>query len=393
MSDVICAGHFCVDIIPQIEDATLAASDHFLAPGRLAETGRLLLTMGGSVSNTGLALLRLGTEVQFLARLGDDLIANFTRDILRGHAPHLVEHLTLGRGEPSSYTIVISAPGRDRTFLHCPGTNNTFGPEDVSPALLAQTRLFHLGYPPLMRRMFADGGKELATIMGQARAAGATTSLDMAMPDPTQPSGRADWPALLERVLPQVHLFQPSVEELLYMLQRERYEALRQRVGQAQMLDALTPAVVSDLAAQAIALGSPVVLIKLGHRGLYLRTAPHLGELGRGGPAQATAWAGRELWSPCFQVQVVGSLGAGDATIAGFITALLRGCAPEEALAQAAAVGACNVEAADSLSGLRSWEETVARVRQGWPRRAMMLDAPGWAWDERVQLWRGPGES
>ena len=43
-------------------------------------------------------------------------------------------------------------------------------------------------------------------------------------------------------------------------------------------------------------------------------------------PAQpnSTAWANYENWSPCFQVDVVGTTGAGDATIAGFLAALLR---------------------------------------------------------------------
>ena len=63
----------------------------------------------------------------------------------------------------------------------------------------------------------------------------------------------------------------------------------------------------------------------------------------------------------------MGTTGAGDATIAGFLTALLRDVPPERALAIAAAVGACNVEAADAVSGVRSWEETLARIDAGWP--------------------------
>lgn len=53
----------------------------------------------------------------------------------------------------------------------------------------------------------------------------------------------------------------------------------------------------------------------------------------------------------------------------------------------AVAVGACNVEAADALSGLGSWDETLARVKQGWPRHSLDLSARGWLWDERFELW------
>ena len=393
MMDVIAAGHLCVDIIPSITDTATATSDNFLAPGRLTEVGGAMLSMGGSVSNTGLSLLRLGMKVRFLARIGDDPIANLTRDILDRKGPGLAQDLVVARGEPSSYTIVISPPGIDRTFLHCPGTNNTFGPEDVPYALLGQTRLFHFGYPPLMRRMFADGGVELSTILARAKEQGATTSLDMAMPDPTQPSGRADWPGIMARALPFVDLFLPSAEELLYTLQRTRFDELRTTVGAAGMLDALTVDEVADLAQQALALGPKVVVLKLGHRGLYVRTAMSMAGMGRGAPADPANWHSREIWAPCFVVDVVNTVGAGDATIAGFLTALLRGQSIEGAARTAVGVGACNVEAADATSGVRSWEETQERIAAGWPNQDASLCQNDWRWHAQRQLWFGPREA
>ncbi|MFL7807694.1 MAG: PfkB family carbohydrate kinase, partial [Anaerolineae bacterium] len=129
-----------------------------------------------------------------------------------------------------------------------------------------------------------------------------------------------------------------------------------------------------------------IVVLKLGERGVYLRTRGTLGDLGRGAPADLDAWRGRELWAPCFiPDKLVGTTGAGDATIAGFLAAMLRGASPERALAIAAAVGACNVEAADALSGVRPWEETLARIDQGWERAPMHLS--GWVLDEAYGVW------
>jgi hypothetical protein len=52
------------------------------------------------------------------------------------------------------------------------------------------------------------------------------------------------------------------------------------------------------------------------------------------------------------------------------------------------AVGACNVEAADALGGIRTWEETLARIASGWPRRQMELDpSTGWQEDQASGLW------
>jgi sugar/nucleoside kinase (ribokinase family) len=139
-------------------------------------------------------------------------------------------------------------------------------------------------------------------------------------------------------------------------------------------------------------MGAKIVLLKAGHLGLYVRTADErtLAEMGRARPDDLARWAGRELWAPVFQTTLVSATGAGDATIAGFLSSLLRGLPPTEAVTMAVAVGACNVEAADAVSGVRSWEETLARVEAGWPRQKLEFDAPGWRFDERRWLWIGP---
>jgi hypothetical protein len=71
---------------------------------------------------------------------------------------------------------------------------------------------------------------------------------------------------------------------------------------------------------------------------------------------------------------------------------LLRGMAPEETLQAACAVGACNVEVVDALSGIRSWPETAERIAAGWPRLPVALDLAeaGWRWDSRYEVWIGP---
>jgi len=210
------------------------------------------------------------------------------------------------------------------------------------------------------------------------------------MPDPAGPSGRVDWRGLLARVLPHVDVFQPSVEELLYMVRRERFDELQ---GAPQgVLDGLVPGDIAGLAEEVLAMGARVVAIKLGHHGFYLRTASTLEGMGRGAPADPEVWSARELWAPCFRVTVVGTVGAGDTTSAGLITGLLRGQSAEDALTSAVAVGACNVEAADATSGVRSWEETQTRIAGGWPRLDAHVTGPDWRWDEVAGLYHGPAD-
>ncbi len=173
------------------------------------------------------------------------------------------------------------------------------------------------------------------------------------------------------------------------MLWRERYNALAREVGHAGMIDALTTDDILTLAGRALALGPRLLAIKMGRRGLYLRTGEIGTAMGRAVPLAPAAWNRRELWAPCFRVQVAGTVGAGDAAIAGFITALLRHMDPEMALTAAVAVGACNVEAADATSGVRSWDETLRRLRAPWERLDARLDA-AWIWDAQRGVYRGP---
>lgn len=387
----VVAGHICLDIIPEIFGAAEEFRTSF-QPGRLSVVGPALFATGGAASNTGLALHRLGVDVRIMGKVGDDPIGAIIREILVHNGRGPAAGMIIDPSVHSSYSVVISPPGIDRSFLHYPGANDTFSASDVRYNVVGAASLFHFGYPPLMARMYADGGAELEEMLRRAKATGATTSLDMAAPDPNSPAGRAAWPLILRRMLPFVDVFLPSIEELLFMLRREQHDRLVAETGDA-LVDAVSPALLHDLSDELLGLGVKVLVIKLGHRGLYLRTASAAGLAGMGSarPANLAAWSDRELWAPCFKVQVVGTTGSGDCTIAGFLAALLRDLPPEEAANMAVAVGACNVEAADALSGIRTWEETVHRVAAGWSHHDLRLDAPGgapgWTPDPATGLW------
>lgn len=385
----VVAGHVCLDIIPELESPSDDSLETLLVPGHLTIVGPALLATGGAVSNTGLALDRLGIETHLMGKVGDDVFGRAVLTLIGEHAPGLADGMIVDGTTSTSYSIVLSPPGVDRIFLHSPGANDTFDAEDVDYELVAAASLFHFGYPPVMRRMFQDDGAQLEETFRRAKLEGVTTSLDMALPDPEAEAGRVDWLAVLGRVLPYVDLFLPSFEEILYMLRRKTYEESRQRSSGADLAGHVTPALVSDVGEELLDLGATVVGLKLGDRGLYVRTGgvARIKRLGQACPTDVGVWADKELWVPCFQVDVVGTTGAGDATVAGFLTGLLRDLSPEAAATAAVAVGACNVEAADALSGVRSWEETMSRVAAGWEHRWFTMPAADWRRDPHHQLW------
>ena len=378
------AGHICLDVIP-----AMSRTSEALRPGALVHVGPAHCSTGGTVANVGLALHRLGMQPRLIGKIGDDLFGQAILDILSSHDPELAAGMVRAAGEPTSYSVVISPAESDRIFLHCPGVNDTFGAMDVADGALDGVRILHVGYPPLMRRMYRDDGRELAELLRRAKAQGVTTSLDMARPDPQSEAGQVNWQSILVRVLPLVDLFLPSAEELLFMLDRPRFD-----VGAR-----LDTSLLAALATRCLELGAAMVGLKLGDQGLYLRTtadAALLDALGRGAPANLDAWRGRELLAPCFDAAVAGTTGSGDATIAGLLAALLASETPEEALLDAVGVGACSVEAVDATSGIPSWEVVRERIRAGWRQAPLVIarngDGDGWRWDERTRLWYGAAD-
>ena len=83
--------------------------------------------------------------------------------------------------------------------------------------------------------------------------------------------------------------------------------------------------------------------------------------------------------------------GSGDATIAGFLASVKRGLSAEEALTLAVAVGGCCVEAPDTTSGVRSWDETLDRMKAGWARRPVEVREEGWR-SATNGVWAGPND-
>lgn len=336
-------------------------------PGKLTKVGAAVLSTGGAVANTGLALHRLGTPVMLLGKIGNDLFGEAVLSIFRRHHPPLTEEMIISNQEATSYTLVINPPGIDRIFLHDPGPNDTFSASDVKLDKLAGVRIFHFGYPPLVRQMYLDGGSQLVAMMHSIKALGITTSLDMSLPDPNSEAGKVDWQALIEAVMPHVDIFCPSIDELLYMLDRPRFASKH----------SIDVGLLRVLSERLLSLGAAIVMIKLGEQGAYLRTSNdlvRLQALGSGAPAKIENWRDRELYEPCFQANVAGTTGAGDCTIAGLLTGMLKGLSIEDTFTAAVAVGGCSVESADATSGVPHWDEVIARVNAGWRRHPSAIE-------------------
>ena len=185
---VICAGHVCLDIVPLFDSGRrFTEIGEALEPGKLVNTHGVNVQSGGSVANTGLVLKKLGHDVRLMAKVGDDAFGNIIHDIFASHG---AGGLITEKGGITSYSVVLAIPGIDRIFLHDPGANNSFSESDIPWDEIKDAVLFHFGYPPLMRQMYADNGDTLSSIFRRVKENGTAASLDLAAVDPQSEAGR-----------------------------------------------------------------------------------------------------------------------------------------------------------------------------------------------------------
>jgi sugar/nucleoside kinase (ribokinase family) len=311
---VVVAGHACVDLIPAL------AADPTREPGGFSNVGPLEVRCGGSVVNTGEALVALGRPVHLVAAVGADHLGGVLAERLRALDP-------AARLEPvahgTSYSVVLERGG-SRTLWHHEGSNVAFTGREVDPADAA---LVHLGYATALPALLLDDLAPFLDLLARISAAGATSSVDFATVDP-RADDVGEWPQRLARLLPRIDIVSPSADDLVslgWLPPRPR------------------PEDVADAARRLVDAGAGIAFVTDGERGAHLRVADAT-RLARGGRVLARLgpdWPGVAVQVPAVPVEtVVGTNGAGDTASAGLIDALLNGYTPRDASRAAVALAA-----------------------------------------------------
>ena len=333
-SRISVAGHVCVDLAPGLH------REPPREPGGLFDVGKLTVTVGGCVGNTALALAGFGIDVDVQAVVGADALGAIARDELASAGIRSSRLRSVDVG--TSYSVVIEPPGQDRTFWHHTGANDLFDGSEVD---LTGLDLLHIGYPMLLPALVADDGEPLRRLLARAKAADVTTSLDLAVLDADGPTGSVDWTRLFERIAPYLDILTPSFDDLVSMTRRTTEWSIEQERGFADSL---------------LHAGVGIVAISAGARGMSVRTADaaRLRVAGRALAPQADTWADRAFRHEVDEVvRPVSTNGAGDASTAGFLAAVLGGREPRDAAEWAAAASRAVLEgrrpqAADLAAGL-----------------------------------------
>lgn len=353
---IIAAGMACLDITPVFESMQKRTIEEIFRPGKLIDVGSAQMHPGGSVLNTGFAFHYFGASLTLMAKVGDDPFGTMIKNIIDTAG---VDHcITTTKDFGTGYSIVLAPPGIDRMFLHYRGANDAFGYNDIDFTKVAEADLFHLGYPTIMKKLYQNTD-ELIAIFKEAKRLHTMTSLDLAAIEENTEAAGVDWCRVFQELLPYVDYFVPSVEELCFLIDRPRYKEWLQRANGRDLVEVLDwEKDVRVLGDKLMALGAHVVLIKCGIKGLYLRTNGLDGK-----------WKNIEYFEQSYKAEhFCSATGAGDVTIAAFLTAMLHDYEPKRCLQLAAGAGACCVRAYDALSGLLPIKEMLTKIENGWKK-------------------------
>jgi len=384
---VVVAGHICFDITPKFLSKKGTPMQELFIPGKLINMGEVNVSTGGPVSNTGIALQKMGVKTKLMGKVGNDYFGSGVIDLLKKQNNH--DGMIVMDGEETSYTVVIVPPGVDRVFLHNPGANNTFGANDLDYDFIAKAQLFHLGYPPLMKNLYKNDGQELSEIFRRVKETGVTTSLDMSIPDRHSESGKVNWEKILEKTLPYVDLFLPSYEEITFMVAQEKFKKMVGNSNPHDLLDNFDESLLTDISNKILGFGAKVAVIKCGEKGFYIRTAKKekLKTIGKAKPGNLDNWANREIHEESYHVEDIASAtGSGDSSIAGFLSSYLNGLNIEQAVKMACAAGAQNITQFDALSGIKDWNYTQEFVNKK-PNKNKLNLGNGWTYINDTQQW------
>ncbi len=358
---ILIAGEVILDIAPAFLGEPVKRLEERLIPGRAMLMGKCSV-YAGAMGNTALAVKRLGGSPILAGRIGDDLFGRVFRQLMEEQ--QVESALMVDAEADTPYTIGLSVPGIDRMFLYYPDAAWRFDGQEVNDKLLKKACILHFGYPMAMKRMYQEEGKKTAELLKRGKQNGAVTSMDFCFIDEMEEGPHQDWKAILKNAGPYLDIFAPSIEELMYYIDRENYRRLKE--GEGEFLDKIDfEKDVEPLADFLLGLGIKIVVIKCGIKGIYLKTssANAIRQIAERLPICEKEWAEQRLLQPAYPVkQVVSAAGAGDVTIAAFLLALEKGFGPEISLKLAARAGARCVMSVDSYSNLVPLEELLKEI-------------------------------
>ncbi|WP_370962111.1 sugar kinase [Amycolatopsis sp. cg9] len=295
--------------------------------GRITGGTGLAVGIGGAESNVAIALARLDVPCTWISRVGDDALGALVVKEIRGEGVDVV----VRRDEAAPTGMMLKElrggrPWRVRYYRRDSAASR-LSPDDVDEALIASAAVLHLtGITPAL------GPGPLAAVeraIAVARAHGTLVSFDVN-------HRRSLWP---DDVAASVLARLAAAADLVFAGPAEATLVLE---GRWPSSDEATVVEGSALATRLASHGPATAVVKLGA----------LGAVARDG--------GETIHVGARAVEVVDTVGAGDAFVGGYLAELASGRSVRECLATATALGTAVCTVPGDWEGIPTRAELAA---------------------------------
>jgi sugar/nucleoside kinase (ribokinase family) len=271
---------------------------------------RATLAIGSSSAIFACGAARLGLRVAFIGVCGDDVFGHFMLDEMQKRNVDISNVLIRSKGQ-TGLSVILNQDA-DRAILTHLGLIPALQAADISDALLRQARHLHVASYFLQTNLQPD----LPALFHRAHLLELTTSLDTNY-DPSE-----KWIGF-DELLSATDIFFPNKTEALSITQTNHME----------------------LAAKQLANKSKFVVIKLGADGAALQTN------------------GEMIVVESIPVNIVDTIGAGDAFDAGFLYGYLNRWDLETSLRLGVVCGALSTQAAGGTTAQPTLDEALAFLK------------------------------
>jgi fructokinase/2-dehydro-3-deoxygluconokinase len=281
---VLVIGDVCVDLVVKAPQKS----------GNDRQQPQPELHGGGTAGNTAVALARLGLPTGFIGMVGDDGYGRFARDGLEAEGID-VSQVLASREAYTALALALIDPQGERTLLGWPrrgAAHTKLAADQIEPSLVAAAAWVHTTGMCMVEPPVRDA---LLRAMELAQAAHVPVSFDLN----------------LRLGFEEGRFPEPFLESIWQAISLADYVL----GSAADEIHYLAPADSVEASIRRLADGRRTVIARLGAEGVMAISA---------GGALVTV--------PAFPVEVVDTIGAGDAFNAGFVAARIEGKPLAEAL-------------------------------------------------------------
>lgn len=273
---------------------------------------------GGDAINCAIDCQKMGLQAGVVCKVGQDMFAGPIHDNLKAAGVD-TSNVIVDPNVRTSVSIVCIEPNGERHFAVTMEANETLCYEDLNVEAIKNCGAKIIQYGSAVSCPGMDKG--IAKLFKECREAGMMTSCDMSCCDDMDEALKD-----LDEMFHNLDIYLPSMYEATALTGKKTCEEIE---------DFFRP------------YGIKMMAIKLGGDGCFV-----------------TDFKEHRYIGTFTNAPVVDTTGCGDSFCAGFLTAIIKGWNIWEAAVYGNAVGSCNCQVIGANLGVRSFDETIAFIRE-----------------------------